>query len=325
MSADPLAPVQAGDSFELRAATWNLLLESARRSRGRKFEADGPGADGVPHRLIVPVKNDTASDFEPGDIVTASGTPLDLATYPLDADERPALKVVVSTADTDYPLVLLDGIAVGEYGPAVVLGVCVCTVKVGDATHVFAKCDPTETAHLQSAATGPARILARESGSSGNKKAIVLLGGSSDGGTLKGKLDGALAYDSSATLSVWAWNGSVEADTGVNVTVYDWPLSTGETIASGTRVTAQGLNGRYYVTGAQVRQKLKGKLDGTLSYGGSATMSVWAWNGSAEADTGVNVTVYDWLLVSGQTIASGKQVTVACMDGRYYVTGAQCV
>ena len=70
----------------------------------------------------------------------------------------------------------------------------------------------------------------------------------------------------------------------------------------------------------------RGKLDGALSFGGSATMSVWWWNGSAEADTTVNVTVYDWLLVSGQSIASGTQVTAAwdARSGRYYVTGAQC-
>ena len=77
------------------------------------------------------------------------------------------------------------------------------------------------------------------------------------------------------------------------------------------------------VVAAAVTKK-KGKLDGTLSFGGSATMSVWQWNGSAEADTGENVTVYDWLLSSGQTVASGTQVT-AFYDGvRWYLDGAQC-
>lgn len=71
---------------------------------------------------------------------------------------------------------------------------------------------------------------------------------------------------------------------------------------------------------------IRGKLDAQLSYQGSATLSIWWYNGSAEADTTENVTVYDWLLSSGQTIASGKQVTAAwdARSGRYYVTGAQC-
>lgn len=69
-----------------------------------------------------------------------------------------------------------------------------------------------------------------------------------------------------------------------------------------------------------------GKLDGALSFGGSATMSVWAWDGSAYADTGENLTVYDWLLSSGQTVASGTQVTASydARSGRWFVTGAQC-
>lgn len=70
----------------------------------------------------------------------------------------------------------------------------------------------------------------------------------------------------------------------------------------------------------------RGKLDGTLSVGGSATMSVWKWNGSAEADTGDNITVYDFLLASGQTIASGKKVVAEwdSASGRWYVVSAEC-
>lgn len=74
------------------------------------------------------------------------------------------------------------------------------------------------------------------------------------------------------------------------------------------------------------RAKRIGKLDGTLSFGGSAVMSVWRWNGTAYADTLENITVYDWLLSSGQTIAAGRQVT-AFFDpssGRWFVDGAQC-
>ena len=71
---------------------------------------------------------------------------------------------------------------------------------------------------------------------------------------------------------------------------------------------------------------IHGKLDGSLSAGGSATLSIWAWNGTAEADTGENVTVYDWLLSGSFTLASGAQVTAGWdrRSGRYYVTGGSC-
>lgn len=67
-----------------------------------------------------------------------------------------------------------------------------------------------------------------------------------------------------------------------------------------------------------------GKLDGALSYQGSATMSEWSFNGSADADTGINETVYDWLLLSGQSIATGTQVVAARAGEQWRVIGAQC-
>lgn len=80
----------------------------------------------------------------------------------------------------------------------------------------------------------------------------------------------------------------------------------------------------YVIVSTGTNKLLIGKLDGTMNYAGSATMSVWAWNGSADADTTVNVTVYDWLLKSGQSIASGTQVVAAYVGGRWRVIGAAC-
>lgn len=65
-----------------------------------------------------------------------------------------------------------------------------------------------------------------------------------------------------------------------------------------------------------------GKLDGALSQGSSATMSIWA--GDPLADTGDNITVYDWLLGSGESIASGKKVKAEFICGKWYATSAEC-
>lgn len=68
-----------------------------------------------------------------------------------------------------------------------------------------------------------------------------------------------------------------------------------------------------------------GKLDGSMSFDGTATMSIWKWDGSTMADTGENVTVRDWLLASGQTIASGTRVVaIKHRGGQWFVVGAQC-
>lgn len=70
---------------------------------------------------------------------------------------------------------------------------------------------------------------------------------------------------------------------------------------------------------------LLGKLDETLSQGGSATVSVWSGPAGSETDTGLNVTAYDWLMKSGATaIASGKKVFLTRVCGRLYATNAEC-
>jgi hypothetical protein len=67
------------------------------------------------------------------------------------------------------------------------------------------------------------------------------------------------------------------------------------------------------------RGPLLGKLDGTLSAGSSATMSIW----DGASDTGANVTVYNWF---GTDVASGKKVMAAWFPGagKWYVVAADC-
>src|SRR5262249_53520426 len=71
-----------------------------------------------------------------------------------------------------------------------------------------------------------------------------------------------------------------------------------------------------------------GKLDGSLSRGSSATVSIWTSGASAPAtgvDTTWNVTAYDWLMKSGATaIASGKKVIVRWFGNAWYVIEAEC-
>jgi hypothetical protein len=68
-------------------------------------------------------------------------------------------------------------------------------------------------------------------------------------------------------------------------------------------------------------QMILGVLDGIMSYQGSATVSIW----DGTSDTGQDITAYDWLLSSGQSLANGKKVVVLPhANGKYYVVGAQC-
>jgi hypothetical protein len=63
-----------------------------------------------------------------------------------------------------------------------------------------------------------------------------------------GKLDGALAYNGSATCSIW--EDDPLADSGRNVTVYAPPLLASGSLASGSWVKIERIAGKWYVTGA---------------------------------------------------------------------------
>jgi len=53
---------------------------------------------------------------------------------------------------------------------------------------------------------------------------------------------------------------------------------------------------------------------------------VWRTSGGSHLDSTFNVTAYDWLLASGQSIASGKKVMIIQhrQSKRWYVIAAEC-
>ena len=65
------------------------------------------------------------------------------------------------------------------------------------------------------------------------------------------------------------------------------------------------------------KPRLFGRLDGDLSAGSSATMSIW--EGSTLADSGRNVTVYDWFLPTGKKLTYGAKVAAVWNSGKWYV------
>lgn len=65
-----------------------------------------------------------------------------------------------------------------------------------------------------------------------------------------------------------------------------------------------------------------GKLDGTLSEGSSADMTVWS--GDPLVPTSETLTVIDWFLPSGDEYASGTKVVVLRIVGKWYVINAAC-
>lgn len=90
--------------------------------------------------------------------------------------------------------------------------------------------------------------------------------------------------------------------------------------------------GNYQGTGdeqrAQVRQQevlqLRGVLDGTLSEGGSATMSIYFRDGATWTDSTMNQTVYDDLLEASGSLPSTTIVIARFYGDRWWVQEARC-
>ena len=120
-------------------------------------------------------------------------------------------------------------------------------------------------------------------------------------------LDSALYRTTSATGSVYVWNGTTYVDTGDNITVYGTWL-TGYFFA-GDYLEAEWAPEpieRWYGRGCG-QTLIRGVLDGSLSSGNTATASVYTWSGSAWVDSLANVTVRNSIPLAA-TINSGTVI-----------------
>jgi hypothetical protein len=159
----PLRTPGAGDPIPTDRETWGAIIAAARAAR-----SDGPtGAGGVgsnwPPAVMVFVRNDTGDDLpEFGVVAIDTAEPL---VSPVDAPE-------------DVFAVLIEPIEEDGTGRALVMGVAVCDVySAAGAAHTHAAPRPGHSDHLQSAESGPARVIWRAAGS-GAQRAMVLLTGS---------------------------------------------------------------------------------------------------------------------------------------------------
>jgi hypothetical protein len=136
--------------------------------------AGNPATGGLPN-LVVSVRNDTGGDLAAFDVVRLGDSILDVTT-PLRVAPTPTFEGLTPEGPTDAFAVLVEPVKDGKFALAVVAGVVPCEVSVGSAGHDFAA-PGTTTERLTSAASGPARILAK-SADTGTVDAVVLLSGS---------------------------------------------------------------------------------------------------------------------------------------------------
>jgi hypothetical protein len=169
--------VSPGEPLRIPAATWNALLSMLAKFQAGQLGAGRPVPAGGPPGLDVRVLNDSGADVARGGVLGISGVAVDRATNADEFETRPTLTgMQPATGHESKFVIALEPIPDGAVGRCVLTGLAAVKLYVNNEGHGFAAAKAGEAAELQTVATGPARIVWKESGTGTGKWGLVLLG-----------------------------------------------------------------------------------------------------------------------------------------------------
>jgi hypothetical protein len=207
-NGDSLKRVLPGEPFRPSAAAWNAMLDAARKvaeldaSAGRALSATREAA-----RVLV--KNTTGTAFETGHIV-GLGAPLFTPTDNLgEFMFRPTILGAVPTLASHEGKwgVCAEQIPAGKIGAVIVGGVAPARVNVtaGTASLEGVEVKDGDETQLSLVAGGSARVMWRESGTSGTKWALIRFGPDTAGAPFHARLTGAALLSGKTYRWGYAW------------------------------------------------------------------------------------------------------------------------
>lgn len=210
--------VSAGERIRIPADTWNDVLETVRRARGSRLGSGGSGplADAVGASTIVLLQNDTGAALDAGACLAIGDA---MVTVGIDFADEPIFSGDTPGSATDAVAVLVEPLANGEIGRAVIQGVAVATVDVGSVGHGYAA-PASGDAFLTSGTSGPVRILSTPGGTGSQTVAVLLTGGTVGVGVKES--DGSPDYLSIVTLEIDQSQGGVVTQPGAGRAKISW-------------------------------------------------------------------------------------------------------
>jgi len=167
--------VRSGDKLTVPADAWNAMLDAAEANMHRQFGGEPPVP---PSRKTVKIYNDSGSDADQLDVLGVD-EPLIFPDDNLAEFKRQVLLSCSTPAAGTHEgkfVILAEPIPDGAIGDAWAFGVRPVLIDVADPDHEYAEIDDGETDHLTTAAAGSAQVLWRESGSTGEKYALIRFG-----------------------------------------------------------------------------------------------------------------------------------------------------
>jgi hypothetical protein len=213
---------------KISASTWNEFVQAADRSLRRK-PLGTPNAQGLPHQAVILIRNDSGDNRDRFDILGLDDILIDPADNEVVFANMQAMVGVTPTSDhLGMFAILLEPVAGGGIGRALLMGVTAVKVDIVDSSHAFADVDDGECGNLISGFAGSAEILWKEVGA-GVKWAVVRFGGGGGGGA-GGVFDVYLEQ-----------NGGSNGSAGVSFPTYTYDvfMDAGHTIQIGTAVAVR--------------------------------------------------------------------------------------
>ena len=176
--------VRQGESVFIKASTWNAFVDAANYVKEQRQNSHGVGLKSGIGGGIVPLKNMEETAYPRFSALVITGVAVSPSA---NEDEFVSCPTVfegqrMTTEREDMPYaILLEPIAAGEIGRAMLLGLTTAKVSIGSSDHQYAvpKANSDDGA-LESSETGVARILWK-AGGSGTQWCVLQLGGAGGG------------------------------------------------------------------------------------------------------------------------------------------------
>jgi hypothetical protein len=170
--------VTTGQRFKPQANTWNSFIDAAVYVKQRQADLSSQTPNRDTKSGVVLVRNGTDQDLAQFTVVSLG----DLVIKPEDNEQEfrnnlPIFELIMDEISNPFGI-LQRPIKKNHCGLAMISGITPVKINVESEEHEFAELDEDG---LKSSDSGSIRILWKESGTDGNKWAVILLGASSAG------------------------------------------------------------------------------------------------------------------------------------------------
>lgn len=227
--SDAFSKVKIGDPFDMPVAMYNTIVDMANWFRDQQATRQSSVIRESFDADIVFVKNDSGEDCPQFGVLGIDSSIFDPGAGEVDSQafrQRVAITGVAPT-DEDHTgnfAILLQPLADGGCGQALVSGACHVKINVVNESDDFADIDNEDVTRLKSGAAGAAKILWKQSGT-GEKWGYVRFGGAGSS-IVRGYLMTPLyeagdagSEPTTATMRVWRVIDGEWTDTGTDRTI----------------------------------------------------------------------------------------------------------